>query len=85
MHISNGDGPTVEVFFKFTKVNYRVEGMTDEIDEVSKVLKAGEQEFIMLEKINAEEPASVRTGFRFCKIEIIETEEQVIAKMLSNA
>ena len=88
VYLTNGDGPldkTIEVNLKFTKVNYRVVGMADDVEEVRKVLKPGTQEFIMLEKINQEEPASVRTGFCYCLIDCIESEEQVIAKMLKNA
>ena len=42
--ISNAAGPvdqTVELHLKFVKENYRVEGMADDVDEVSRVVKPG--------------------------------------------
>ena len=58
--ITNGEGSldkTVEVHFKFTKVNYRISGEDESVDEVCKVLKPGTQEFIMLEKVDQNQPA----------------------------
>ena len=78
VHVHNAEGSfnkTVEVIFKFTMVNYRVKGKADNVDEVTIVLKPGSKEFVMLEKIEQEEPASVKMAFRYCIIEVIETEE----------
>ena len=59
--------------------------MADDVDEVCKVMKPGSQEFIMLEKINQDELATVRTGFRYCQGVGVNNEEQAIAMMLRNA
>ena len=88
VHLHNAEGSfnkTVEVYFKFSMVNYKVLGMADNVDEVTVVLKPSSKEFIILEKIEKEEPASVKISYRYCIIEVIETEKQVIAKMLSDA
>ena len=75
--IRNGPGSldeTVEVKFKFIKTNYRIKGMSDDVCEIQKVIAPGQQEFILLEKINDEETAQVRTSFAFCKGVAIDSE-----------
>ena len=59
--------------------------MAESVDEVCKVMKPGTQEFIMLEKVDQNQPATVRTSFRYCQGVAIESEEQVIAKILEKA
>ena len=79
--ISNAAGPvdqTVELHLKFVKENYRVEGMADNVDEVSRVVKPGTQEFIMLEKIHDGANASLRMSFRYCQGAATESEEQIV-------
>lgn len=68
IYVANGDGPienTIELIIRLTKINYRIEGKDESVNEIKKLLKPGEDDFIMLEKVSADEAARVRLGLRF--------------------
>ena len=85
--IENGTekGTTLDIAFKFTKENFKIEGKPESGTKLSLSIPPGGVEFILFEKVDRDAQSKIKFSFQYSTAMLFDSDEKVVTEIMRNS